>query len=195
MTVRRPGQLQHGAEHHVVEAVAGLDHAAVELKIPLGDTAAPRRMVFHEAVAEMVDGVEIHRHEIPGFVLHQPRWRRRGRWCTRPGSSSPRPAAGPSPGRSPAPRGRRAARVRHPASLGLSRNSARALGQRCGWTMPGAIGQGWSGGPRAVLVVVGDHDAVDRLGRVGGPPADDVAAEALLVEDVPDRLGLARRAC
>jgi len=40
-----------------------------------------------------------------------------------------------------------------------------------------------------VLEVVRDHDPVDGLTGVARPPADDVGAQPLLIEDVPDRLG------
>ena len=46
-----------------------------------------------------------------------------------------------------------------------------------------------------LLVVVGDHDAVDRLDRVRGPPTDDIAFPALLVANIPYRLGLFRQIC
>lgn len=36
------------------------------------------------------------------------------------------------------------------SSFGLSRSPVRASSRRLGWTMPGASGQGSSGGPRAV---------------------------------------------
>ena len=42
------------------------------------------------------------------------------------------------------------------------------------------------------LVVIGDHHAIDRFGGMAGPPANDVAAFVVLIEDVPNRLRLAR---
>ena len=38
------------------------------------------------------------------------------------------------------------------------------------------------------LVVVADHAAPDRLGRMARPPPADMTGQAALVEDVPDRL-------
>jgi len=40
-----------------------------------------------------------------------------------------------------------------------------------------------------LLEVVAHHHAPERLDRMAGPPADDVACLAFLMEDVPDRLG------
>ena len=57
-------------QHHVVEAVAGLDHALVALIIGLRDEVPARRVIFHEAVAEVVDGVKVHRTQVPILVLH-----------------------------------------------------------------------------------------------------------------------------
>src|ERR1035438_4092840 len=39
--------------------------------------------------------------------------------------------------------------------------------------------------PAGAVVVVGNHHAVDRFGRMAGPPADHDAAQIVLVEDVP----------
>src|ERR1019366_9880247 len=58
-----------------------------------------------------------------------------------------------------------------------------------------------SGGPSRLSVLlrrpqklVGNHPPVDRFGRVGGNPADDVRFETALAENVPNRLARAGRA-
>jgi len=64
-------QFQIRAQHQVMKLIAGVHHVLVQLKISLFHPIQTRRVVFHETVAKMVDAVEIHAHEIPGFQLHQ----------------------------------------------------------------------------------------------------------------------------
>jgi hypothetical protein len=43
--------------------------------------------------------------------------------------------------------------------------------------------------PLRLVIVVGNHLAIDGFGRMAGPPADHGAAQTILVEDIPNRFG------
>ena len=84
---------QQAAQHHVQEAVDPAHHVAVDRRILLADVAHGRRMVFHEAVPRMIDGVEVNGQEIPVVtrgetnrcVLHGRGFREQTREQARPG--------------------------------------------------------------------------------------------------------------
>jgi len=54
-----------------MKPVAGLHDPLIELEVRFRNVILPGRMVFHEPVTEVVDRIEIHRHEIPRFLPHQ----------------------------------------------------------------------------------------------------------------------------
>ena len=60
-----PGQLQEPAEHQVVVAVGSLDHVLVKFEVVLLHPVEPRRVILHEGVAEVVDGVVVDSRKIP----------------------------------------------------------------------------------------------------------------------------------
>ena len=60
-----PGQLQEPAEHQVVVAVGPLDHVLVKIEVVFLHPVEPRRVILHEGVAEVVDGVVVDRRKIP----------------------------------------------------------------------------------------------------------------------------------
>ena len=60
------GEFEQAAEHHVVEAVAGLHHAGVKREVPLVDVLTPRRVVAHETVEEVFDLVVLSVGITPG---------------------------------------------------------------------------------------------------------------------------------
>ena len=95
----RAGQVQEHAEHHVMVAVAALDHALVNLEVFFRHLLAPRRIIVHEGVREVIDRVEVHRHEIPRLHLHQGRGRRLDRGAFREDLGQDLQAGGPFPGR------------------------------------------------------------------------------------------------
>jgi len=194
------GQVQQGAEHRIMIEVAHF-HAVVEdAEVPVIHLRPLRRVVFHERVAEVVDGVVIDAHQVPRLVLDQ-----------RGGGGVDAGAIGDDLGE------RLDARVllrlvevlaAHAIEAGqegaeivlgqLRRVEAQVLevadeplrvdGFRL--ERPGVRVVGMAAG---LLVVIGDHHALgQRLGGVGRPPADGDGVFPLLVEDVPDRLGLAR---
>ena len=186
------GQRQHRAKHHVVEAVAGLDHTFIALKIVFRNVRATGRVVLHEAVAKVINGVVIDPHEVPWLMLHRPGGRRVHRAAF---------------GQDLHYRGEAFVlflinlfRVRNKRDellryqlVGVQPQLGECLCQlrrvdRAGTHIPG-LPQRAGGG----LVVIGDHHTIDWLNRVAGPPADYVGAQPLLVEDVPDGLGGARQ--
>src|ERR1022692_2095696 len=66
------GFLQQSPQHPIVELVRHRDHVVVQFEVAFPDPGLPRRMVLHEAVAEVIDRVEVDREEIPRLVVHQP---------------------------------------------------------------------------------------------------------------------------
>ena len=52
-------------KHHVVEAVDSNHAVLVCLEILLRDGVHLRRMELHELVAEAIDSLVVHRHEVP----------------------------------------------------------------------------------------------------------------------------------
>ena len=67
----RAGQLHVNPQHQIMILVTDADDILVELIFFLVDPFQARRVILHEAVAEMVDAVEINPHEIPRLQLHQ----------------------------------------------------------------------------------------------------------------------------
>ncbi len=96
-----PGFLQQGAQHLVVELVSHRDHVVIKLEVALRDPRLARRMVAHERVAEVIDGFEVDREEIPRLVVQQPERRRTECSCIPRAFAGTRPGAGPGPDRSP----------------------------------------------------------------------------------------------
>ena len=66
------GEIEQRLQHHVVKAVGAVDHVFVNLELGFGNAFHARRMVVHEAVAEVVDAVVVDGEKIPGFVLQDP---------------------------------------------------------------------------------------------------------------------------
>ena len=181
-------ELDHRAEHHVVKLVCAVHHVLVSLVVVGRDPVETGRVVLHESMAEVIDAVVVHRHEIPGLQLHH-----RGRGGVN--ARSLRQYLGNLP----------EARILFLIDLRGVRNERKDLLrfqfrrvdpkflQRLGqsWRMDGTgpHGPGLAKGSDGLLVMVRDHHPADGLGRMRGPPSDDVGALATLVEDVPDRLG------
>ena len=68
-------EFEEPAEHHVVEAVGCCHDALIAFERLVGDPRLLRGMEPHEPVVEVVNGVEVDRHEVPLRVLHCPRRR------------------------------------------------------------------------------------------------------------------------
>ena len=66
------GFFEQRPQHLVVKLVSHRDHVVVQLEVALADPGLPRRMVSHEAVAEVIDRIEVDREEIPRLVIQQP---------------------------------------------------------------------------------------------------------------------------
>ena len=172
----RPRHFHERVEHHVVVAVAGLDDAAIQLEVALVDVLLPRRMVTHEAVAEVIDRVEVHRHEVPRPVLHQPRGHR---------------VDARAFGQNLSARSETMVlllvdlcRTRHERQNVLGQQLVRIesqRGERLGELRrmhgPGRHRPGIFRRTDRLLKMVRDHRAANRLGRVRRPPTDHVAGE------------------
>ena len=195
------GQIEQGAEHGVVIEVAHF-HAVVEdLEIPVANLRPLRRVVFHEGVAEVVDGVVVNAHQVPGLVLDQ-----RGGGGVDAGAvrddfgerldarvllrlvevlAAHAIEAGQEGAQVVLGQLRRVeTQVLEVADEPLGVDGFRL--ERPFFRLVGTLVVG-------LLVVVGDHHALgQRLGGVGRPPADGDGVFCLLVEDVPDGLGLSR---
>ena len=193
------GEREQGAEHGIVIEVAHF-HAVVEdLVVPVVHLRPLRRVVFHEGVAEVVDGVVVNAHQVPGLVLDQGG-----------GGGVDAGAVGDDF------RKRLDARVLfrlvevlagHAVEAGQEGTEVvlvqlRGMEAEVLEVADEALGVdgfrlerplvGLVAAAVGLLVVVGDHRAVaERLGGVGRPPADGDGVFSLLVEDVPDGLGLA----
>ena len=201
-------QMEQRAEHHVVEAVATFDHAAVDFKVLFLDPRLPRRVVLHETMAKVVDPVVVDRHEVPRLELHQRR-----------GSSMDAHGVRKGLGKTDETfifflvdfrkfRNERTDMFRIEFE-GVETKFLEALRQtgrvhRSGGHLPlvgfpahrvGAWLSDFGIDVRILdisrrLVEVANHHAVDRFGRMRWPPTHDVALLANLVQHVPDRLGL-----
>ncbi len=191
---------EQGAEHRIVIEVAHF-HAVVEdLVVPVVHLRPLRRVIFHERVAEVVDGVVIDAHQVPGLVLDQ-------------GGGG-----GVDAGAVRDDLGERLdARVLFRLVEVLAGHAVEAGQERTEVVLVQLRGMeaevlevadealrmdgfrlerpfvGLVAAAVGFLVVVGNHHAVaERLGGVGRPPADGDGVFPLLVEDIPDGLGLAR---
>lgn len=178
-------------QHHVVELVGGGNHVAVKIEIAFRNELLARRMVAHESVAEVIDGIVIDGEEIPGLVIEQPG----------------------GPGMNAGALGQRLhqamqtavltgidfERLGHEIAHHLPRQLLRMQsepGQRAGqfrrMNSARQEGPGLIERPARTVEMVGDGDTVERLSRVTGPPANDDAPQPVLIEDVPHCLGAAR---
>ena len=207
-----PGEFEHRPEHQVVHAVARLDDAGVDLEVRIRDALLLWRVVLHEAVAEVVDAVQVHRHEVPRLELHE-----RGRGgmdrgdladdlgerlqalvlllidLVAVGDERPDVVLGDLDLMEAEllqvplePRRMHRARRHRPLLEGPSELAG--LRPHALFDLLGDLGVA---DRPALLVPVAHHHAVDGLGRMARPPADDDRLLAALVEDVPDRLHLA----
>ena len=169
-------------------------------------------MVLHEAVAEVVDAVQVHRHEVPRLELHE-----RGRGgvdrgdladhlrerlqalvlllidLVAVGHEGPDVVLGDldlmEPELLQVPlEARRMHRARRHRPLLEGPSELAGLRPHALLDLLGDLGV--ADGP-ALLIPVAHHHAVDRLGRMARPPADHDRLLAALVQDVPDRLDLA----
>ena len=195
------GQIEQAAEHGVVKNIAHF-HAVVEdPEIPVAHLRPLRRVVLHEGVAEVVDGIVVNAHQVPRLVLDQ-----RGGGGVDAGAvrddlhqrldarvdlrlvevlTAHAIQAGQEGTQVVLGELRRVeTQVLEVADEPLGVDGFRL--ERPFFRLIGAAAVG-------LLIVVGDHHALgERLGGVGRPPADGDGVFPLLVEDVPDRLGLAR---
>ena len=195
-----PGEVQEGAEHGVVVKIAHF-HAVVEdLVVPVIHLRPLRRVVFHEGVTEVVDGVVVNAHQVPRLVLDQGGGGGVDAGAVRDDLHERLDArvlfrlveilaaqaieAGEEGAQVVLGQLRRVeAQVLEVADEALRVDGFRL--ERPFFRIVGVVGVG-------LLVVVGDHHALgERLGGVGGPPADGDGVFPLLVEDIPDGLGLA----
>ncbi len=185
------GELEQPAEQEIVETIDAFHHAAVDREVALRDVFLARRVIRHEGVGKMVDGVEIHRCEIPRRALHQ-----------RGGDRLHAAAIAHHGGEWLKPAvflliDLRAARNErqhhffadffdlHPQRRQLAREARRMDGvRRHAPTLRRLAG---------AEKQIGNRRAVQRLGRVARPPGHHVAAPAeRLLKNVPERLGAPR---
>ncbi len=148
-------------------------------------------MILHEAVTEVVDGIVIDGEEIPRLVLDEPRRGRVDGRALGDGFAERRKAPvfilihlfeGGHEGLEHGPDeflGMQAQFGQGVVKLGR----IHGIGEQ-GPAFDALIGQG----PGGAVVMVGNHDAVDRFRGMAGPPADHGAAQAILVEDIPHGL-------
>ena len=61
----RTGQIEEASQQHVVEAVHVRDHGPESPGVVRIDVLHGRWMIFHEAVAEVVDRVVVHGQQVP----------------------------------------------------------------------------------------------------------------------------------
>ena len=184
-----PGQLQESAEHQIVVAVSPLDHVLVEFEVVFLHPVEPRRVILHEGVAEVVDGVVVDRRKIPVGHFFEEVHRR-------PMDAG---AFGDGLGERAEPFVFLLIDLRGPGHEHLQEIAVEfvrmktLVRQRLGKLR--RIDSARPQRPRRVerrhslLKVVRHHRAADRLGRGAWPPADDERRVAGLVEDVPDGLG------
>ena len=192
------GQLHEPAEKQVVKPVGGRDDPSVQLEVGLRDALHPRRVVGHEAVADLVDRPVVDCREVPvGLGLEKVR----GGVVDRAGLGEP-------------PR-------EHPGPLVLRLVDGMRLGDEepddaVGVDLVGAdpqvvhhvgqarrpVGARGRGGPRGGVVArprvpqvaehVGDDAAGVVLLAVRGEPPDDVALQPAVAEHLPESAALPR---
>jgi hypothetical protein len=63
-------QMHQPPEYQIVETVATGDHVLVDFKVLLFDMVHSGRVIFHEAVTKVVDGIVVDPHEVPIVLLH-----------------------------------------------------------------------------------------------------------------------------
>ena len=180
------GKLKEPAEHEIVIAVGRVDDVFVKLEVALAHPLESRWVILHEAMAEVVDGVEVDRRKIPvrDFLkeVHRP-----------PVDAG---AFGDQLGERAEPLvflliDLRGLGDEVPEEIAVELVGMEALvGEIDGklrW-VDGACSQrpGLAERGDRLLKVVRDHRAADRLGGGAWPPADDERGVAGLVEDVPD---------
>ena len=191
-------QLQQRAQHRIVVAVARLDAVVENPIIPVIHLRPLRRMVLHEPVPKVVDRVVIHAHQVPRLVLDQCRRRRMDRRAIRDRLHQrlhPRIllrlvqllTRHPVQPRQESPQivlvqlGWVEPQLRQMLLQPFRMNRPRLERPRLGWTM-------------GRLIIVGNHHPLaQRLGRIGWPPADGDRVLVVLIENIPDRLGLTRK--
>ena len=185
------GKLQKSAEHEIVIAIGRVNDLFVKLEVALAHPLEPRRVILHEAMAEVVDGVEVDRRKIPvGHLLKQ---------VHRPPMD---------PGAFGDQLGERAEPLvfllidfrglgdEVPQQIAVELMGMEALvgeiGGKLRW-VDGACSQRPRLAERGdrLLEMIGHHRAADRLGGGARPPADDERGVAGLVENVPDGLRFA----
>ena len=195
----RAGFIEQRAEHLIVQQVGLIYDVAVELEIALGDPSLARRMILHKAVGEMVDGVVVDGKEIPRLVFDQPSG----------GRMNGNAFAQDLHQRSEAfifvlidLGGLGDKRLDHGGQqlVGMKAQVSQRFGElgrmhAAGQQRPDFVKRAGfiaNGAARAVEVV-GYRGAPQRLGGMAGPPADDDAPQAVLIQDVPYGLALARQ--
>src|ERR1022692_2118926 len=97
------GFLQQSPQHPIVELVRHRDHVVVQFEVAFPDPGLPRRMVLHEAVAEVIVRVEVDREEIPRAGCPPATSQRNACSYIPPASACTLPGACHCPGRSPSP--------------------------------------------------------------------------------------------
>ena len=189
----RSRQLEIPPQHGIVMAIDVGHHIPIKLELPLRHPFPPGRMILHEAVAGVVNGVKIDPREIPRLPLQQ---LGRGRMdgdrlredlgqvmqrfvlclvhLVKPRHKEPQHLPGylgrahPQLGKllEQPGRGRHARQQRRQRRLRIIRH---------------------------LLELIRHHRPGYRLGGIRGPPTDHHRAFSLLRQDVPQRLGLARQ--
>ena len=185
------GKLQQRAEHRVMVPVGIGNYVLIRVELRLGYPGQPRRVITHEGVAEMVDAAVIEGRKIPRLSAQQlggdgmDRHRFRDDF-----SQGVQPLVGSLV---------HLLVIRHEQTdeiaIQLHRIDAQlAQGGSQGWRLNRAGGQrGQFARPaHGLLEMIRNHDAVQRFGGMRWPPAHDEGAMAGLVENVPERLGVAR---
>ena len=182
------GKLQKPAKHEIVIAVRRVDDLFVKLEVAFAHPLESRWVILHEAMAEVVDGVEVDRRKIPvGDFLKQVH-----RPPVDPG------AFGDQLGERAEPLvffliDLRGLGNEVPQQIAVELMGMEALvgeiGGKLRW-VDGACSQrpGLAERGDRLLEVVGHHRAADRLGGGTRPPADDERGVAGLIEDIPDGL-------
>ena len=64
-----PGKLHQPPQHKVVELVASRHHVPIDFKLLPANVGHARRVILHEAVAEVIDGIVIDSHKVPVVLL------------------------------------------------------------------------------------------------------------------------------
>ena len=184
--------LQQPPEHHVVKTINASDHVAVGFGILHANVAHRGWVVLDEAVAGMIDGVEVHGQKIPvlarreasGRVLHRGGFREQ----TRQHARTRIRRVGGQPVREKGQQLLERDLVQADAEAGRGFQQVRR--------MHGARVQRWIGsiGPQHVNKAIGEHLALNGFGGMGRKPVDHAAAKSVLAQNVPQRLRLARSA-